>query len=161
MKRQIIITSIIVVTLLLSLSFVLTNSEIRYEILQQIGLKPTPKIVDDYYSIKPLAVGIPSPYHITILGNDVFFNERFTGNLYVIKNGKFQSEPIINVGLDNEQTKIHGVGSLDSSIFIHVTEANYEEDFYENNRILEYTWNGKKLNLIQEIKWVWRSWIHI
>ncbi len=152
MKRQIIITSIIVVTLLLSLSFVLTNSEIRYEILQQIGVKSTPKIVDDYYSIKPLVVGIPNPYHITILGNDVFFNERFTGNLYVIKNGKFQSEPIINVGLDNEQTKIHGVGSLDSSIFIHITEANYEEDLYENNRILEYTWNGKKLNLIQEIK---------
>jgi len=152
LKKQIIIASIIVVIFLLSLSFVLTNSEIRYQILQYLDIKPTPKIVDDYYSIKPLAVGIPNPYHITILDNNIFFNERFTGNLYVIKNGEFQNEPIINVSLDNEQTKIHGVGSFGSSIFIHVTDANYEEGLYENNRILEYTWNGKKLNLIQEIK---------
>ena len=152
MKKQIIIASIIVVIFLLSLSFVLTNSEIRYQILQYLGIKSTPKIVDDYYSIKPLAVGIPNPYHITILDNNIFFNERFTGNLYVIKNGEFQNEPIINVSLDNEQTKIHGIASFGSSIFIHVTEANYKEDLYENNRILEYTWDGKKLKLIQEIK---------
>jgi glucose/arabinose dehydrogenase len=152
LKKQIIIASITAGMFFLLLSFVLTNSEIRYEILQDVGIKSVPKIVDDSYSIEPLAIGIPNPYHITILGNDVFFNERFTGNLYLIKNGEFQSKPTINVSLDNEQTKIHGVGSFGSSIFIHVTDANYEEGLYENNRILEYTWNGKKLNLIQEIK---------
>ena len=136
----------------LLLSFVLTNSEIRYEILQDVGIKSVPKIVDDSYSIEPLAIGIPNPYHITILGNDVFFNERFTGNLYLIKNSEFQSEPIINVSLDNERTKIHGIGSFGSSIFVHITETSYKEELYENNRILEYTWNGKKLNLVQEIK---------
>ena len=152
MKKQIVIASIIAGIFFLSLSFVLTNSEIRYEILQDVGIKSTPKIVGDSYSIKPLATGIPHPYHITILDNDIFFNERFTGNLYLIKNSEFQSEPIINVSLDNERTKIHGIGSFGSSIFVHITETSYEEGLYENNRILEYTWNSKKLNLVQEIK---------
>ena len=134
--------------------FLLSNSEIRYGILQDVGIKLKPKIIDSSYTMEFVGSGLPAPYYLGSIGNDVFFNERFTGNLYVIKNGNFQDQPIINVSIENEQTQIMGIASGSSSIFIHVTEVDYEEeeeDQFRNNRVLEYSWNGKNLNFIQEV----------
>jgi hypothetical protein len=135
-----------------SIILVASNSEIRFEILQELGIKLKPKTIDNSYSIQTLVSGLPSPYHIAVIGNDVFFNERFTGNLFVIKNGDLQSQPIINVSDENPQTKIHGIASYNSSIFLHITEADYEVDQYKNNRIVEYGWDGENLILKQEVE---------
>lgn len=153
MNTKIIFIAIILSILLLSSLFLLSNSEIRYGILQDVGIKLKPKIIDSSYTMEFVGSGLPAPYYLGSIGNDVFFNERFTGNLYVIKNGNFQDQPIINVSIENEQTQIMGIASGSSSIFIHVTEVDYEEeeDQFRNNRVLEYSWNGKNLNFIQEV----------
>ena len=153
MNTKIIFIAIISSIILLSSLFLLSNSEIRYGILQDVGIKLKPKIIDSSYTMEFVGSGLPAPYYLGSIGNDVFFNERFTGNLYVIKNGNFQDQPIINVSIENEQTQIMGIASGSSSIFIHVTEVDYEEeeDQFRNNRVLEYSWNGKNLNFIQEV----------
>jgi hypothetical protein len=153
LNTKIIFIAIILSILLLSSLFLLSNSEIRYGILQDVGIKLKPKIIDSSYTMEFVGSGLPAPYYLGSIGNDVFFNERFTGNLYVIKNGNFQDQPIINVSIENEQTQIMGIASGSSSIFIHVTEVDYEEeeDQFRNNRVLEYSWNGKNLNFIQEV----------
>ena len=65
--------------------FLLSNSEIRYGILQDVGIKLKPKIIDSSYTMEFVGSGLPAPYYLGSIGNDVFFNERFTGNLYVIQ----------------------------------------------------------------------------
>lgn len=151
MNSRIFLIIAFVSVLVLSVLFLLTDSEIRYVILQESGIKLKPQMISDSYKMEMIAGGIPAPYHIGLLGNDVFFNERFSGNLYVIKNGYFEDQPILNVSIDNEQTEIVGLASNDSSIFIHVTEIDYEKDEYRNNRVLEYSWNGESLSFVQEI----------
>lgn len=152
MKKKIIAGVFISILFISSILLVATNPEIRFEILQEIGIKLEPKIIDDSYVIQTLASGLPAPYHIAVIGNDVFFNERFTGHLFVIKNGNFQNQPVINVSEENQQTKIHGIASYNSSIFLHITEADYEADQYENNRIIEYEWDGNNLILKKEVE---------
>lgn len=152
LNTKIILIAVISSIIILSSLFLLSNSEIRYGVLQEVGIKLKPIMVDNSYSMEYVARGIPAPYYMAILGNDIFFNERFTGNLYVIKNGNFQDQPIINVSIENEQMQIVGLASANSSIFIHVTEVDFEEDQYRNNKVLEYSWNDKNLNFIQEIE---------
>ncbi len=149
-KKNILIATISSIIILSSL-FLISNPEIRYVILQDVGIKLKPKIIDDSYSMEMVAGGIPAPYHIGVLGNDIFFNERFSGNLYIIKNGHFEDQPVINVSINNEQTQIIGLATYNSSIFIHVTEVDYEKDQYRNNRVLEYSWNSNNLNFVQEV----------
>lgn len=151
MNTKIIFIAVISSILILSSLFLFSNSEIRYGILQDVGIKLKPKIIDDSYTMEYVGSGLPAPYYLGIMGNDVFFSERFTGNLYVIKNGNFQDQPLINVSIENDQTQIMGLTTGDSSIFIHVTEVDYEKDQFSNNRVLEYSWNGKNLNFIQEM----------
>ena len=152
MNKRILVTLIISIIIISIIFSLYANSDIRFKILQEIGIKNKPKIMDDSYSLNLVSGGIPSPYYISVIGNDIFFNERFTGNLYVITDGYFNKEPILNVSTDNIATKIHGIASYESSIFLHLTEANYEQDVYENNRVLEYNWDGINLKFVQEIE---------
>mgnify|MGYP001447086905 CR=1 FL=1 len=124
MNKRILVTLIISIIIISIIFSLYANSDIRFKILQEIGIKNKPKIMDDSYSLNLVSGGIPSPYYISVIGNDIFFNERFTGNLYVITDGNFNKEPILNVSTDNSATKIHGIASYESSIFLHLTEAN-------------------------------------
>ena len=124
LNKRILVTLIISIIIISIIFSLYANSDIRFKILQEIGIKNKPKIIDDSYSLNLVSGGIPSPYYISVIGNDIFFNERFTGNLYVITDGYFNKEPILNVSTDNIATKIHGIASYESSIFLHLTEGH-------------------------------------
>ncbi len=151
MNRKIILPILGLFTLIVfSGTIVYLDSEYRYEVLQTIEIKQTPKLLTNSYIIEPFAVGLPFPYHLTVLGDDVFFNQRFTGKLFVIKNEEFQKNPILNFDSENFNTRILGISSDDSSIFVHIAESK-ENKIFKNNRVLEYSWDGNSLNPIGEV----------
>ena len=126
------------------------DSEYRHTILQTVDIKQTPEIIVNSYVLEPLAVGLPFPYHLTIIDDDVFFNQRFTGKLFVIKNEEFQKSPILELDSENSKIRILGISSDDSSIFVHIAESK-ENKIFENNQILKYSWNGNSLNFIEVV----------
>ena len=151
MNRKIILPILgLFVLIVFSGTILYLDSEYRYEVLQTIEIKQTPKILTNSYTIEPFAVGLPFPYHLTVLDDDVFFNQRFTGKLFVIKNEEFQKNPILNFDSENLYTRILGISSDDSSIFVHIAESK-ENKIFENNRVLKYSWDGNSLNFIGEV----------
>jgi hypothetical protein len=150
LNTKIILIATISSIIILSSLFLISNSEIRYVILQAVDVKQTPKLLTNSYTLEAFAVGIPFPYHLTVLDDDVFFNQRHTGKLYVIKDEEFQNIPVLQFDSENSRTKILGISSNENAIFVHVAENNENRKF-ENNRILKYSWDGNSLNLIQEV----------
>ena len=126
------------------------DSEYRHTILQTVDIKQTPELIVNSYVLEPLAVGLPFPYHLTVLDDDVFFNQRFTGKLFVIKNEEFQKTPILELDSENPMTRILGISSDNNSLFVHVAESK-ENKIFENNRVLKYSWNGNSLNFLEQV----------
>ena len=151
MLNKKIIFCIIGIILISSILIILNNNEIKFKTLQVLGIKNIPISINSKIFLEEIAVGLPSPYYIAVIENDIFFNERFTGNLFVIKNGDFQKQPIINFSHINEKTKILGISAIDSLIFLHIADVDFEAELYENNRIFEYVWDGTDLIFKKEI----------
>jgi hypothetical protein len=150
MKKQVILSSLgLLGILFFSFTFVFLNPDIRFEILQDAGIKHTPKLIDELYYLEPYTVGIPSPYHMAIIDDDIFFNQRFTGNLFVIKSGEFQENPILEFNNETD-SRIIGVDSLESSILIHLIEYNDDKKII-GDKIYQYIWDGNVLDFVKEL----------
>ena len=96
MKKQTVLVTIGLFSILaVSFAFVFLNPDVRFGVLQDVGIKNNPVMLDESYNMHEFAVGIPSPYYLSIIDDDVFFNQRYTGNLFVIKNCEYQEKPIL------------------------------------------------------------------
>ena len=151
MKKQTVLVTIGLFSILVvSFAFVFLNPDVRFGVLQDVGIKNNPVMLDESYNMYEFAVGIPSPYHISIIDDDVFFNQRYTGNLFVIKNGEYQEKPILEFSDENNRVTIIGIDGHDSFLFVHVMEENDKKELI-NTEIHKFLWDGQELDFIEMI----------
>ena len=151
MKKQTVLVTVGLFSILaVSFTFVFLNPDVRFGVLQDVGIKNNPIILDESFNMYEFAVGIPSPYHLSIIDDDVFFNQRYTGNLFVIKNGEYQEKPILEFSDENNRVTIIGIDGHDSFLLVHVMEENDKKELV-NTKIHKFFWNGQNLEFIEMI----------
>ncbi len=151
MKKQTILVTIGLFSILaVSFTFVFLNPDVRFGVLQDVGIKNNPVMLNESYNMYEFAVGIPSPYHLSIIDDDVFFNQRYTGNLFVIKNGEYQEKPVLEFSDENNRVTIIGIDGHDSFLFVHIMEENDKKELIKTE-IQKYFWNGQELDFIEMI----------
>ena len=65
MKKQTVLVTIGLFSILaVSFAFVFLNPDVRFGVLQDVGIKNNPVMLDESYNMYEFAVGIPSPYHL-------------------------------------------------------------------------------------------------
>ena len=128
------------------------DTKFRFILLQNLGIKNSPAPTSDSMSVIPVVVGIPYPYHLAIIGDDIFFNQRFTGKLYVVMDGSFSPIPKLNLNLDNPDIQIKGITNYKNHLFLHTAEYDSETKTFDNHKIYDYLWDGLELSFVNEIK---------
>ena len=122
----------------------LINSEIRYQVAKIIGIKNDPTIYDPKLIVEEVAIGLPSPYSMTIINNDILFFDKNSRDVFLIRNGKFIKEPIkIEIPNKNELV-LRGITSYQSDVYLYFIET---KDLWKTlgNYIYKFKWDGQNL----------------
>ena len=152
MKKTVIIGIICGLVLSGSLIYVLyDDTSLRYNVGTLAGVKDKPQILDDNFVISEVIVGIESVTALTFIENDILFLEKESGKIRHIQNGILVDEPLWDFQVKQEgcncytESGLLGITSVDSYVYVYVTEElNHDEPNVEN-RIYKFTWKDNKL----------------
>ncbi len=151
MNKKIIvyIASVIIILFGITIFFLYDNSEFRYYLGTQTGLKDKPFLHDENFLIEQVIVGIQSSTALTIIEDDLIFLEKETGKIRLIDNGNLIEEPLWDFNVRKEgcqcytESGLLGITSLGNTVYVYVTEEGQESDVYNN--IYQFDWIDKKL----------------
>ncbi|MGI0026774.1 MAG: PQQ-dependent sugar dehydrogenase [Nitrosopumilaceae archaeon] len=79
-------------------------------------------------------------------GNDILVLEKVSGEVHLIRNGIFQSTPLVkeNVTSDNDQGML-GIDAVGKKVYLYFTESSYHSGPTLCNCVYSYDWDGQKL----------------
>ena len=150
MKKFIIL--IIVGILIFSIIFgtiLYSEPKLRHYLGTSTGLKDTPRLADENFSIEKVIVGIQSSTALTIIDNDILFLEKETGKVRLFSDGILSPEPLWDFQVKMEgcecytESGLLGITSFENQIYIYVTEESL--DSKTHNNIYKFDWNNKQL----------------
>lgn len=109
-----------------------------------------PYLVDSNFVVEEYVRGLAFPTSMHWIDNDLLVLEKNSGNVYLVREGKLQTEPVLHVDVDNrKETGLLGITSDESFVYLYFTAVN-KQDKEKNevigNRIFKYSWDGKKLD---------------
>ena len=152
-KRLIIFSTISLVIIfgLILFSLLYTDPEFRYYFGTSAGLKDKPVLTDENFLIEEVVVGIQSSTALTFINNDILFLEKETGKVRHIQDNKLLPEPVWDFKVKKEgcecytESGLLGITSIDSEVYIFVTEEVNSEKSEAENRIYKFEWKNDKL----------------
>ena len=152
MKKTVIIGIICGLVLSGSLIYVLyDDTSLRYNVGTLAGVKDKPQILDDNFVISEVIVGIESATALTFIENDILFLEKESGKIRHIQNGILVDEPLWDFQVKQEgcncytESGLLGITSVDSDVYVYVTEELNHDELNVENRIYKFTWKDNKL----------------
>ena len=153
MKKLILFLTIFLIIIFGSILFSLlyADPESRYYFGTSIGLKDKPVLTDKNFLIKEVVVGIQSSTALTFIDNDILFLEKETGKVRHIQNNKLLSESVWDFKVKKEgcecytESGLLGITSINSEVYIFVTEEQNSDESKFENRIYKFEWNNNKL----------------
>ena len=152
MKKTVIIGIICGLVLSGSLIYVLyDDTSLRYNVGTLAGVKDKPQILDDNFVISEVIVGIESVTALTFIENDILFLEKESGKIRHIQNGILVDEPLWDFQVKLEgcncftESGLLGITSVDSDVYVYVTEELNHDELNVENRIYKFTWKDNKL----------------
>ena len=152
MKKTVIIGIICGLVLSGSLIYVLyDDTSLRYNVGTLAGVKDKPQILDDNFVISEVIVGIESVTALTFIENDILFLEKESGKIRHIQNGILVDEPLWDFQVKQEgcncytESGLLGITSVDSYVYVYVTEELNHDELNVENRIYKFTWKDNKL----------------
>ena len=152
MKKTVIIGIICGLVLSGSLIYVLyDDTSLRYNVGTLAGVKDKPQILDDNFVISEVIVGIESVTALTFIENDILFLEKESGKIRHIQNGLLVDEPLWDFQVKQEgcncytESGLLGITSVDSHVYVYVTEELNNDESNIENRIYKFTWKDNKL----------------
>ena len=152
MKKTVIIGIICGLVLSGSLIYVLyDDTSLRYNVGTLAGVKDKPQILDDNFVISEVIVGIESATALTFIENDIIFLEKESGKIRHIQNGILVDEPLWDFQVKQEgcncytESGLLGITSVDSYVYVYVTEELNNDESNVENRIYKFTWKDNKL----------------
>ena len=153
MKREIVIGIILGIFILSLITIFLLSSDpaFRYYFGTSTGLKDKPVLIDKNFVIKEVIVGIQSSTALTFIENDILFLEKETGKIRLIQDGILVDEPLWDFQVKQEgcncytESGLLGITSVDSDVYVFVTEELNSDESNVENRIYKFTWKDNKL----------------
>lgn len=152
MKKTVIIGIICGLVLSGSLIYILYNdTSLRYNVGTLTGVKDKPQILDDNFLMDEVIVGIESVTALTFIENDILFLEKESGKIRHIQNGMLVDEPVWDFQVKQEgcncftESGLLGITSVDSDVYVYVTEELNPDESNVENRIYKFTWKDNKL----------------
>ena len=152
MKKTVIIGIICGLVLSGSLIYILYNdTSLRYNVGTLTGVKDKPQILDDNFLMDEVIVGIESATALTFIENDILFLEKESGKIRHIQNGMLVDEPVWDFQVKQEgcncftESGLLGITSVDSDVYVYVTEELNPDESNVENRIYKFAWKDNKL----------------
>jgi len=132
------------------------KTEIQYEI-KNIGkwviqlekqsqpITPT-KVFDQEFKVEEFVTGLHSPTTMAFVGNDVLVLEKQSGKVRLIKNGKLEEDPVLDVEVNSfGERGMLGILTVKSEVYLYFTKSDIDEGESMGNYIYKYDWNGRFL----------------
>ena len=152
MKKTVVIGIICGLVLSGSLIYILYNdTSLRYNVGTLTGVKDKPQILDDNFLMDEVIVGIESATALTFIENDILFLEKESGKIRHIQNGMLVDEPVWDFQVKQEgcncftESGLLGITSVDSDVYVYVTEELNPDESNVENRIYKFAWKDNKL----------------
>tara|TARA_B100000749_G_C18400075_1_gene454329 strand:- start:105 stop:1322 length:1218 start_codon:yes stop_codon:yes gene_type:complete len=152
MKKTVIIGIICGLVLSGALIYILYNdTSLRYNVGTLTGVKDKPQILDDNFLMDEVIVGIESATALTFIENDILFLEKESGKIRHIQNGMLVDEPVWDFQVKQEgcncftESGLLGITSVDSDVYVYVTEELNPDESNVENRIYKFAWKDNKL----------------
>ena len=153
MKRVIIIGIILGIFILSLITIFLLSSDpaFRYYFGTSTGLKDKPVLIDKNFVIKEVIVGIQASTALTFIENNILFLEKETGKIRLIQDDVLVEEPLWDFQVKQEgcncytESGLLGITSVDSDVYVFVTEELNSDESNVENRIYKFTWRDNKL----------------
>jgi len=151
MKKLVIVIVVGIISLAVFFSFIYNDPEFRYYLGTSTGLKDKPVLTDNNFTIEGVIVGIQASTALTFIENDILFLEKETGKIRHIENNVLVDEPVWDFNVKKEgcecytESGLLGIISVDSNIYVYVTEELDSENSIVENRIYQFTWENNKL----------------
>ena len=151
MKKLVIVIVVIIISLAVFFSFIYNDPEFRYYLGTSTGLKDKPVLTDNNFTIEGVIVGIQASTALTFIENDILFLEKETGKIRHIENNVLVDEPVWDFNVKKEgcecytESGLLGIISVDSNIYVYVTEELDSKNSIVENRIYQFTWKNNKL----------------
>ena len=151
MKKLVTVIVVGIISLAVFFSFIYNDPEFRYYLGTSTGLKDKPVLTDNNFTIEGVIVGIQASTALTFIENDILFLEKETGKIRHIENNVLVDEPVWDFNVKKEgcecftESGLLGIISVDSNIYVYVTEELDSENSIVENRIYQFTWENNKL----------------
>ena len=151
MKKLVAVIVVGIISLAVFFSFIYNDPEFRYYLGTSTGLKDKPVLTDNNFTIEGVIVGIQASTALTFIENDILFLEKETGKIRHIENNVLVDEPVWDFNVKKEgcecftESGLLGIISVDSNIYVYVTEELDSENSIVENRIYQFTWENNKL----------------
>ena len=151
MKKLVTVIVVGIISLAIFFSFIYNEPEFRYYLGTSTGLKDKPVLTDNNFTIEGVIVGIQASTALTFIENDILFLEKETGKIRHIENNVLVDEPVWDFNVKKEgcecytESGLLGIISVDSNIYVYVTEELDSKNSIVENRIYQFTWKNNKL----------------
>jgi len=107
-----------------------------------------PTLKDKEYVIEIFVEDLSFPTTMSFIDEDILVLQKNDGKVRLIQNGILQEDPILDFhvdGLLSGETGLLGILTIDSTVYLYVTEATQDGGEQIANRIYKYDWNGNSL----------------
>ncbi len=104
-----------------------------------------PYLLDPNFTIEEYVSGVKFSTSMAFIDNDLLVLEK-NGNIRLVQDGILQKEPILQLDvLNNAESGLLGITTVDSTVYLYLTEKDRNSNIVFGNRIYKYDWDGEKL----------------
>ena len=121
-------------------------------VLLSLFLLPTlpilglPSIKDEDLVVKEFVTDLALPTTMTFVDSDILVLQKNDGKVRLVRDGILQDKPILDLKVSNKSERgLLGITSVDSTIYLYLTESDRDGGDPFGNRIYQYHWNGESL----------------
>ena len=116
------------------------------EILQDFERVPVESSFLSNFETSELITGIFTPTQMTFIGNDILFLEKNNGQVRLIRDGILVKEPLLDFNVFGfHEAGLIGILSVDSTVYLYLTESTEDGKPAIGNHIYRYEWTGEDL----------------
>lgn len=104
-----------------------------------------PYLLDPNFTIEEYVSGVKFSTSMAFIDNDLLVLEK-NGNIRLVQDGILQKEPILHLDvLNNAESGLLGIKTVDSTVYLFLTEKDIDSSKVFGNRIYKYDWDDEKL----------------
>jgi len=111
-----------------------------------IGIPTEVLLYDEDFKVETFVSGLDRPTAMNFIGDDILILEKNYGKVRLVRDGKLQEKPILDVEVNNKiERGMLGITSFDSTVYLYFTQSEIDGGESQGNHIYKYTWDGNVL----------------